>query len=196
MNKRANRVSLLLLAAIALGGCSNDQIVAPPAGASSSPTPTPITIATEEDAIAAANETAQQFLRIWDDITLSESPTDISPLEEVARDAALDTVQNIEDRASDLGYTVIKGGTNWTLLDGQSFAASATFQGEEMPFGVVTLFGCADYSDTIGTNAAGEEVPPLGPWKNQLTLAYWPDEKRWYVTEFDTLQDQSEECAD
>lgn len=196
MINRAMTVSMVLLSAVMLGGCSGEPAAGPSATPeASTPTPTQTAVASEEGAIAAANDTAQQFFRIWDEVTLSEDPTDVSPLEEVARDAAIDTVQNIQNSEAEAGYTVVEGGTKWALLDGQSFATSSTFGGEDVPFGAVTLFGCADYSDTVAKDAAGEEVPPLGPWKDQLTLAYWPDEERWYVTAFDTLQDESDECA-
>ncbi|MBF0816657.1 hypothetical protein E4U02_09540 [Microbacterium paludicola] len=197
MNKRAMTMAgALLLGGLLLAGCSDAPSVAP-SSASPTPTPTPTktAVTTQDEAIAAANEVALEFFRIWDEVTLSEDPTDVSPLEEVARDAALDTVQNIQNSDAEAGITITKGGTKWSLLDGQSFASESTFAGEKVPFGAVTLFGCADYSDTVGEDAAGEEVPPLGPWKDQLTLAYWPDEERWYVTGFDTLQDESDECA-
>lgn len=200
MNRRAMTVSVMLLGAMMVGGCSGDPAVAPAGTPSATPTPTPTStpaaVVSEEAAIAAANDTAQEFFQIWDEVTLSDDPTDVSPMDEVARDAAIDTVQNIQNLDVEAGYTVIEGGTKWSLLDGQSFATSSTFEGEELPFGAVTLFGCADYSDTVARDAAGVEVPPLGPWKDQLTLAYWPDEERWYVTNFDTLQDESDQCTD
>lgn len=198
MDKRAMTVSTVLLGAMMLGGCTGEPAPSSSVSTATTPTatPTPAAVVSKEAAIAAANETAEEFFRIWEEVTLSEDPTDVSPMAEVARDAAIDTVQNIQNLEAEAGITITKGGTKWSLLDEQSFATSATFQGEEMPFGAVTLFGCADYSGTIGRDAAGEEVPPLGPWKDQLTLAYWTDEDRWYVTKFDTLQDESDECAE
>jgi hypothetical protein len=183
----------LLLAALALGGCSGEPAADPTPTTTSTPSPTPTAPMSEEEAVAAADATVVEMYRLWDEV-VKENPDDPSAVTAVARDMAMSEVERLQKDQVDSGYTIQDGAVEWTIREEESYASPMTFAGEELPFGAVTIVGCADYRSFAGTNADGSALEVDNVWKNRLSVTYWPDEERWYVTDITTMQDESDQC--
>lgn len=143
---RPAAVALVLLAALAASGCAPD----PTAPHTPAPTSTPL-FASDEEALAAAEEAYAAYVTLTDEI-LASGGMGVERLDSVATGRQLETdTAELEELAS-LGYRAI-GST--AISD---FTLQAYDRQSNMGQSVVTAYVCEDVSDVDIVDPSGESV--------------------------------------
>jgi hypothetical protein len=169
-------VAALLLAATlaALTGCSAPEVQPPEAGTSASPSATPV-FASDEEALAAAEEAYTEYLRMSDRIAADGGRQPERIREYVDGDALeqeLETFRNFATRG-----LVGKGNTAYK---------SFTLQQSDNLVGHVRAYVCLDISAVDAVDDDGSSVLPKDRKVNvplEVALSFDPSRERLVITE-------------
>lgn len=141
---RRSAAPLALLAALALAGCTAPDPEPTPTAA---PTTEPL-FASEEEALAAAEEAYSEYVHVVDQI-LQEGGSEAGRIEEVASGDAMELQLAGFSEAEERGLRSV-GNTTFAVDSVQSWTPDATE--------VISLFVCQDVSATDLINEVGESI--------------------------------------
>lgn len=192
-----------LLAVLALTGCSpasetsptgDPTSVSPAPSESASPTATAVSVqpyvteqpSTAAEALQHASAADNEFRKA--SYALLADPTLTVDLEALAAGEPVDSIRANAAKLIELGGH-LEGSSTYEVDESASFTQDTQDQtGTSIPFGMVTLKGCVDYSKVSSVNSEGVSKPFNEPTRVLQTtvVIYAPADGRWVVTQSDT----------
>ncbi|PPF32663.1 hypothetical protein [Pseudoclavibacter sp. AY1H1] len=189
-----------ILATIALAGCSPASETTPTdtpstSAATSTETATPTAEAiTADPYVTEAPSSAEEAISFastadatFDDLVwaLYANPSASADLGALAAGDPLDKALENAATLKDLGAH-IEGDSSFEVDRSATYTQDTVDQGsgQSVPFGLVNLKGCADYSRVSIVRASGEIEPFTDPQRVRVTsvLVYSPSDGRWVLT--------------
>lgn len=179
-----------LACALLLSGCTPTTPTPSPTNttASSDETSSPPTSEkltapkTAEDAIAAAEEKFEEFLAARN--AAYQDPTTVSTLEKLSSSGALDRVTSEVSQIAEQEIQ-IEGDVSFEFMKG----AAGTLQTAEgdIEFGSVTITGCVDQTEVVGTLKDGTSATKGDVQRYEISpvVVFDPDRSRWVVFAFE-----------
>lgn len=192
-----------ILATLALAGCSpasdatpTESPTAVSAAPSESATPTATAVSvqpyvtepptTAAEALQYASTADNEFRKA--SYALLAEPTLTVDLEALAAGEPVESIRANAAKLIELGGH-LAGSSTFEVNEGASFTQDTQDQtGTAIPFGMVTLKGCVDYSKVSSVNSEGVSKPFNEPTRVLQTtvVVYAPSDGRWVVTQSDT----------
>lgn len=197
--------ALALTATAALAGCTTDATPtateSPAASATPSPTPTPTTdlsvaAVSEEEAIAAGTQLANQFYEAWGKVVADPSEDAARELlSSVTFDQQLDDLETAAKNMDAADFSI--DGTDIFIPDEDATDLSSWPEGE--PITSFQLFGCLDQSGVTATDGDGTVTEGSSePSRVSFFILYVsaadadlvPAPERYYILDYDSESEE------
>ena len=173
-------VSLLTLAGCADANSEPQSSPSSTAPESSSPAPSgPVVPASEEEAVAQATATLQEYTAMVNQV-LTEGGANPERIDAYAIATVRDQFVGSAQEIAKLGYTY-EGGLTARVESG--YATEAQFEGEMLDFGSVQLTFCSDSTGRTTTRPDGTSPPAPADRAPRLEagIAFDPTKGAWFV---------------
>ncbi|QBR75614.1 hypothetical protein [Microbacterium sediminis] len=207
MTRRLTALTLAALAIATLAGCTPTPEPTETPSASATPTPTPTATPTagaapqqepvpaptsEEEAVLAADRAYQAYLPV--DFELKKNPelgVDYVSGYVVPESRFAQILEDTVEAAVKSKGSVTGEPFSWQSNLAMSYAAPLTNNatGEDLEFGGVTLYGCADSTKTVFLEDGEPVEGAQGLFPARISLIYASDAEAWKITDQAALVD-------